>query len=129
MTWMRRKKDEPESQRRERKSRELLLGDEHRVVLNSRGLLPVILQDAQTKEVLHLGYMDTRALHMTLQQKSVYVYRRSRGHVEKFGENKDLEYVINSIKLDRNKRSLLIQLQKTSEHPQITSFIHRIETG
>ena len=42
------------------------------------GLVPAIIQDADTKNVLMLGYMNKEALEKTLQTKLVTFYSRSR---------------------------------------------------
>ena len=43
----------------------------------SKGLLPVILQDSTTKQVLMLGYMDKAAYDKTIADHIVCFYSRS----------------------------------------------------
>lgn len=100
----------------------------NRVVLNSKGLVPAILQDAITEEVLHLGYMDRWALDTTLEKKIVYLYRRSSGKVEKYGEKKDIEYSVKHFKLDRARRAILLKVLCISEDEDMsTSFSNEVE--
>ena len=42
------------------------------------GLVPVIVQDADTKEVLMQAYADKEALELTLKEGYAYYYSRSR---------------------------------------------------
>ena len=41
-------------------------------------LLPAVIQDAETKQVLMLGYMNEAAFRQTLETKKVTFYSRSR---------------------------------------------------
>ena len=47
------------------------------------GLLPAIIQDANTSQVLMLGYMNADALAKTLDTKKVTFYSRSK---DRFGQ-------------------------------------------
>ena len=58
-----------------------------------KGLIPAVIQDARSKRILTLCYMNRRALKKTLEEGRIYVYRRSRkllmlkgitsGHIQK----------------------------------------------
>ena len=108
------------------KLRELRLKNGETVIFNSRGLIPVILQDGVNKTVLHLGYMDPVALQTSLARQVVYLYRRSSGQLEKYGENKNLEYEIKSIKLHLSKRALLVMIEPIESHIEETLFVSDI---
>ncbi len=45
---------------------------------DEKGLIPAIVQDADTGEVLMLGYMNQEALRLTLSGDDVWFYSRSR---------------------------------------------------
>ena len=45
---------------------------------DQRGLIPAIIQDADTGEVLMLGYMNQESLRRTLESRQVWFYSRSR---------------------------------------------------
>ncbi len=45
---------------------------------DQRGLIPAIIQDADTGEVLMLGYMNQESLRRTLESGQVWFYSRSR---------------------------------------------------
>lgn len=51
---------------------------EDNVVYNSDGLVPTIIQDYNTREVLMLGYMNKESLKLTLENDTVWFYSRSR---------------------------------------------------
>jgi phosphoribosyl-ATP pyrophosphohydrolase/phosphoribosyl-AMP cyclohydrolase len=44
----------------------------------NQGLVPAIVQDAATQQVLMLGYMDAAALRQTLRTKKVTFFSRSK---------------------------------------------------
>lgn len=117
--------DERENQHSS-KMRELRLKNGETVIFNSRGLIPVVLQDSVKKTVLHLGYMDPVALQTSLSRRVVYLYRRSSGQLEKYGENKNLEYEIKSIKLHLSKRALLITIEPVENQIEESLFVSDI---
>lgn len=45
----------------------------------SKGLIPIVVQDSQTKDVLMLAYTDEEALDKTLQTSQMWFLSRSRG--------------------------------------------------
>lgn len=50
------------------------------------GLIPVVVQDHRTMEVLTLAYVDREALEKTLETGYAHYFRRSFGRVMKKGE-------------------------------------------
>jgi phosphoribosyl-AMP cyclohydrolase len=48
------------------------------LVFDDRGLLPAVVQDAHTKEVLMLAWMDAEAVKRTLDTKTTWFWSRSR---------------------------------------------------
>jgi phosphoribosyl-AMP cyclohydrolase len=48
------------------------------VKFDEKGLAPAIVQDADTGEVLMLGYMNEESLRLTLSGEDVWFYSRSR---------------------------------------------------
>jgi phosphoribosyl-ATP pyrophosphohydrolase/phosphoribosyl-AMP cyclohydrolase len=48
---------------------------------DERGLLPAIVQDAATGEVLMLAYMNAEALRLTLESGQTWFWSRSRGEL------------------------------------------------
>ena len=56
------------------------------IKLNQRGLVPAIAQDAETGQVLMMGYMSPGALKRTLEGGQVWFYSRSREDLWHKGE-------------------------------------------
>ena len=57
-----------------------------KVKLNEQGLVPAIAQDADTGQVLMLGYMNPGTLKRTIEGEQVWFYRRSREDLWHKGE-------------------------------------------
>ena len=53
---------------------------------DEKGLIPAIVQDADTSEVLMMGYMNEEALKKTLSSEDVWFYSRSRQELWHKGE-------------------------------------------
>ncbi|MCS6908676.1 MAG: phosphoribosyl-AMP cyclohydrolase [Anaerolineales bacterium] len=53
---------------------------------DSRGLLPVVVQDVHTREVLMLAYMNRQALELTLRSGEMVFWSRSRQSLWHKGE-------------------------------------------
>lgn len=73
------------------------------------GLLPVIVQDAQTLRVLMLGYMNREALSATLQSGQVTFFSRSKQRLWKKGESSGNVLGLVSIDMDCDADTLLVQ--------------------
>lgn len=75
------------------------------------GLAPAIIQDAYTKKVLMLGYMNEEALHITNTTGKVTFYSRSRNQLWTKGETSGNFLLLKSIALDCDADTLLIQVE------------------
>jgi phosphoribosyl-ATP pyrophosphohydrolase/phosphoribosyl-AMP cyclohydrolase len=73
------------------------------------GLVPAIIQDANTKNVLMLGFMNQAAVDATISQKNVTFFSRSKNRLWTKGEESGnfLQYI--SMTLDCDQDTLLIQ--------------------
>ena len=76
---------------------------------NSDGLIPAIIQDATTKNVLMLGYMNADSFKITQDSNKVTFYSRSKGRLWTKGEESGNFLNVVDIKLDCDKDTLLIQ--------------------
>lgn len=74
------------------------------------GLLPAIIQDAQTKNVLMLGYMNLKALEKTMTSKKVTFYSRSKKRLWTKGEESGNFLTLKSIELDCDQDAFLVQV-------------------
>ncbi|MBQ4819213.1 bifunctional phosphoribosyl-AMP cyclohydrolase/phosphoribosyl-ATP diphosphatase HisIE [Aquimarina sp. MMG016] len=75
---------------------------------NNDGLVPAIIQDASTKNVLMLGYMNEEAYQKTLETKEVTFYSRSKQRLWKKGEESGNILKLKDINIDCDKDTLLI---------------------
>ena len=73
------------------------------------GLVPAIIQDAQNKTVLMLGYMNSDALQKTLETKKVTFYSRSRKTLWTKGETSGNFLSLIDIQSDCDNDTLLVQ--------------------
>ena len=78
---------------------------------NNDGLVPAIIQDATTKNVLMLGYMNQEAFDKTQATKLVTFFSRTKNRLWTKGEESGNTLQLIDIKLDCDSDSLLIQVQ------------------
>ncbi len=77
---------------------------------NADGLLPAIIQDEQTKNILMLGYMNEPALEKTLQSKKVTFFSRTKKRLWTKGEESGNFLYLTDIKLDCDNDTFLVQV-------------------
>jgi phosphoribosyl-ATP pyrophosphohydrolase/phosphoribosyl-AMP cyclohydrolase len=77
----------------------------------SDGLVPVIIQDAQTLEVLMLGYMNQEAYDKTVQEKIVTFFSRSKNRLWTKGETSNNYLHVQTIDIDCDNDTLLIKVK------------------
>ena len=77
----------------------------------SDGLVPVIIQDEQTLEVLMLGYMNQRAYDKTVNENIVTFFSRSKNRLWTKGETSNNFLHVKSIALDCDNDTLLIKVK------------------
>lgn len=83
-----------------------------RIQFNPQGHVPCIIQDQKSQRVLTLCYMTQEALRKTLEERYVYVYRRSLGKLMKKGETSGHVQEVKSVEIDCDGKSLLIQIKQ-----------------
>jgi phosphoribosyl-ATP pyrophosphohydrolase/phosphoribosyl-AMP cyclohydrolase len=76
----------------------------------SNGLVPVIIQDEQTLEVLMLGYMNEEAYQKTEKEQKVTFFSRTKNHLWTKGEESGNFLNVKSIALDCDNDTLLIKV-------------------
>ena len=77
------------------------------------GLVPAIIQDATTKTVLMLGYMNKEALDKTIETKKVTFFSRSRKCLWTKGETSGNFLELVDIKVDCDNDTLLVKANPT----------------
>jgi phosphoribosyl-ATP pyrophosphohydrolase/phosphoribosyl-AMP cyclohydrolase len=77
---------------------------------NNDGLVPAIIQDAITKNVLMLGYMNEEALEKTIETKQVTFFSRSKQRLWTKGEESGNVLHLIDYKIDCDNDTLLISV-------------------
>lgn len=77
------------------------------------GLVPVIIQDDQTKKVLMLGFMNEEALVKTQKESKVTFFSRSKQRLWTKGESSGNFLLVKEILLDCDSDALLIKADPT----------------
>lgn len=78
---------------------------------NSDGLVPAIIQDAITKNVLMLGYMNQEAFDKTIASKKVTFFSRTKNRLWTKGEESGNVLHLVDYKLDCDNDTLLISVK------------------
>ena len=74
------------------------------------GLVPAIIQDAQTNKVLMLGFMNEAALNKTQELQKVTFYSRSKNRLWTKGEESGNFLMLKEIAIDCDNDTLLIKV-------------------
>lgn len=77
---------------------------------DSRGLVPAIVQDEATREVLMVAWMNAEALRLTLETGETHFWSRSRGALWHKGQTSGNTQRVTSIRLDCDGDTLLVQV-------------------
>jgi phosphoribosyl-AMP cyclohydrolase len=78
---------------------------------NPQGLVPAIIQDDETGDVLMLGYMNQETLQLTRERGQVVFWSRSRQEIWHKGATSGDYLEVRSIKADCEDNSLLIRVR------------------
>ena len=79
------------------------------------GLIPAIVQDAETKEVLMLAYMNSQSWEATLQTGKATYWSRSRQKLWLKGETSGHFQLIKAIFIDCDDDTILLQVKQLGE--------------
>ncbi len=77
---------------------------------DANGLVPAIVQDAETKEVLMLAYMNKESLALTLEKGETVFWSRSRSELWHKGATSGNIQKVVEIKVDCDADTLLIRV-------------------
>jgi phosphoribosyl-ATP pyrophosphohydrolase/phosphoribosyl-AMP cyclohydrolase len=86
------------------------------------GLVPVIIQDDRTQQVLMLGYMNQEALDLTKKDGRVHFFSRTKNRIWLKGETSENYLYVKSIKEDCDSDALLIQAKPAGNVCHTGSF-------
>ena len=90
-------------------------------------LIPAIIKDHKTGEVLMLGFMNEESLGLTIETKRAWFYSRSRGKLWNKGETSGHFQDIKSIYFDCDADALLVAVEQTGNacHTRNKSCFYR----
>ena len=77
------------------------------------GLLPAVIQDVKTGEVLMLGYMNEEAFRRTMASGEVWFWSRSRKELWHKGETSGNKILVKSVWQDCDQDTLLVVAEAT----------------
>ena len=84
-----------------------------KVKFDQRGLVPAIIQEAKTGQVLMMAYMNRQALRKTLRYGKTHFWSRSRGKLWMKGESSGHVQKVRQVFLDCDGDTLLIKVAQT----------------
>ena len=79
---------------------------------DERGLIPAIIQDSISFNVLMLGYMNKDSLQHTLKTKEVTFFSRSKQRLWTKGELSGNKLILESVEFDCDKDALLVKARQ-----------------
>jgi phosphoribosyl-ATP pyrophosphohydrolase/phosphoribosyl-AMP cyclohydrolase len=77
--------------------------------LDEKGLMPAIVQDDESGEVLMLGYMNEESLEFTLSSGEAWFYSRSRKELWHKGATSGNRLIVSEIWLDCDADTILVK--------------------
>lgn len=83
------------------------------LAFNEQGLIPVITQDAVSKDVLMFAWMDKQALEITISTSRVTYWSRSRKQLWRKGESSGHTQSLVSMAFDCDGDAILCQVDQT----------------
>ena len=81
------------------------------VKFDERGLVPAIVQDAATREVLTLAYMNRESLAKTMETNQTWFWSRSRGELWHKGETSGNTQQVVSLTLDCDRDAIVVLVE------------------
>ena len=97
---------------------------------NKSPLLPVVVQDNQSGEVLMMAYMNEEALTLTLESNVAHYFSRSRGKLWKKGESSGHFQHVKEAYLDCDNDTLLRKAEQRGvacHTGRVSCFFNRID--
>lgn len=80
------------------------------LTFNHAGLIPAVVQDSQTRQVLMVAWMSAEALELTLETGEAHFWSRSRNQLWHKGETSGNTMKIQSILVDCDQDTLLLHV-------------------
>jgi len=97
------------------------------------GLVPAVVQDAKTREVLMLGFMNQAAFVMTVETGFVTFFSRTRNKLWTKGETSGNKLAVREILVDCDNDSVVVLAEQsgpaTCHEGYRSCFFRRLENG
>lgn len=103
-----------------------------KIMYNAQGLVPAIIQDYQTKQVLMMAWMNEESLRLTFKTGTAHFWSRSRQTLWKKGEISGNLLKVHEIRVDCDADTLLLNVEPSGPacHTGNTScFYRKLESG
>lgn len=84
--------------------------DNPKITYNPQGLVPAIVQDAETKQVLMMAWMNMEAFHLTQATGQAHFWSRSRKKLWRKGETSGNTLIVREIWIDCDGDTLLLMV-------------------
>ena len=97
---------------------------------NIDGLIPAIIQDFNSKQVLMLAYMNRESLEKTIQTQETWFWSRSRKELWHKGETSGHIQLVREIYFDCDSDTILILVDQTGaacHTGEVSCFFKRVE--
>lgn len=105
---------------------------EQAIRFDDRGLVPCVVQDWRTGEVLTLAYMNDEALRLTLDTREVHFWSRSREQIWRKGETSGNTLALKELRFDCDEDALValaIPSGPACHTGERSCFYRDLETG
>ena len=95
---------------------------------DSNGLIPAIVQDERTGDVLMLAYMNRESVQKTLETKETWFYSRSRQELWNKGATSGNRQIVKRLSVDCDQDSILLEVEPIGPacHTGETTCFHSI---
>ena len=100
------------------------------IKFDANGLIPAIVQDVRTEQVLMMAYMNAESLRLTLETGETHFWSRSRGELWHKGATSGNIQEVVELYIDCDADTLLIRVQPLGpacHTGQRTCFYRRLE--
>lgn len=97
---------------------------------DDKGLIPAVIQDAATGEVLMVAHMNQESLKKTLETRKTYFFSRSRNKFWLKGESSGHFQIVKEILTDCDQDTLVIRVEQTGGACHLgykTCFVNRLD--
>jgi phosphoribosyl-AMP cyclohydrolase len=83
------------------------------IKFDAKGLIPAVVQDYETGEILMMAWMNKESIELTLKKKTAHYFSRSRKKLWQKGETSGQIQKVKEILLDCDGDSLILKVKQT----------------